>query len=101
MDLLQISRNQLISEVYESKKMICRLINLPRDIQGNISISLIPYLSMVCDGIDSLFQTEESIVFSSEFEDINGKSFTTLIKKVRASSKLLTDKKNYVLQLKC
>ncbi|MCC3648147.1 hypothetical protein JGK52_15910 [Cytobacillus oceanisediminis] len=100
MDLLQVSRSQLISEVYESKKMIYRLINLPEDIQSNISISLLPYLSMICDGIDSLFQTQDTVVLSSKFEDINGKSFTTLIKKIRASSKLLTDKRNLRTSIK-
>lgn len=100
MDLVQVSRNQLISEVYECKKMLYRLINLPKDVQSNISNSLLPYLSMLCDGIDNLFQTEDPVVLSSKFEDINGKSFTTLIKKVRASSKLLTDKKNLRISIK-
>ncbi|MCS1383549.1 hypothetical protein ACIQXG_21870 [Lysinibacillus sphaericus] len=93
MDLLQVSKSQLISEVYECKKMIYRLTNLPKNIQSNISNSLLPYLSMIVDGIDSLFLTEDTIVLSSKFEDINGESFTKLIKKIRVSSKLLTDKK--------
>ncbi|MBM7631019.1 hypothetical protein [Geomicrobium sediminis] len=100
MNLLQVSRSQLISEIYESNKMIYRLINLPKDIQPNISSSLLPYMSMICDGIDSLFQTEDTVVLSSRFEDINGKSFTTLIKNIRASSKLLTDKKNIRTSIK-
>lgn len=94
MDLLQASRSQLISEIYECNKMIYRLINLPENIRSYISNSLLPYLSMICDGIDSLFQTEDTVVLSSKFEDINGMSFTTLIQKIRASSKLLTDKKS-------
>lgn len=94
MNLLQASRSQLISEIYECNKMIYRLINLPEDIRSYTSNSLLPYLSMICDGIDSLFQTEDTVVLSSKFEDINGISFTTLIKNIRASSKLLTDKKN-------
>ncbi|WP_391115878.1 hypothetical protein [Psychrobacillus sp. L3] len=100
MDLVQVSRSQLISEVYECKKMLYRLINLPEDVRSNISNSLLPYLSMICDGIDNLLQTEDSVVLSSLFEDINGKSFTTLIKKIRASSKLLTDKKNLRISIK-
>lgn len=100
MDLVRVSRSQLISEVYECKKMLYRLINLPEDVRPNISNSLLPYLSMICDGIDNLFQTEDPVVLSSKFEDINGKSFTTLIKKVRASSKLLTDKKNLRISIK-
>lgn len=100
MDLLQVSRSQLISEVYECKKMIYRLINLPEDIQSSISSSLLPYLSMICDGIDCLFQIEDTVVLSSKFEDINGKSFTALIKKIRASSKLLTDKRNLRTSIK-
>lgn len=100
MDSLQVSRSQLISEVYECKKMLYRLINLPEDVRSNISNSLLPYLSMICDGIDNLFQTEDPVVLSSKFEDINGKSFTTLIKKIRASSKLLTDKKNLRISIK-
>lgn len=100
MDLVQVSRSQLISEVYECKKMLYRLINLPKDVQSTISHLLLPYLSMLCDGIDNLFQTEDSVLLSSKFEDINGKSFTTLIKKVRASSKLLTDKKNLRTSIK-
>ena len=93
MDLLQVSRSQLISEIYESNKMMYRLINLPDDIRPYISNSLLPYLAMICDGIDSLFQTKDTVALSSEFEDINEISFTTLIQKIRASSKLLTDKK--------
>ena len=91
MDLLHVSRAQLISEVYESKKMSYRLINLPRDIQGYVATSLLPYLSLICDGIDSLFEAN-NILPSSEFEDINEISFTKLIGRTRASSKLLTDK---------
>jgi hypothetical protein len=34
MDLLQVSRSQLISEVYACKKMLYRLINLPKDTIG-------------------------------------------------------------------
>lgn len=59
MDLLQVSRSQLISEIYECNKMIYRLINLPIAIRANISSSLLPYMSMICDGIDSLFRTED------------------------------------------
>lgn len=94
MDILKASRSQLIGEIYECNKMIYRLINLPEDIRSYTSNSLLPYLSMICDGIDSLFQTEDTVVRSSKFEDINGMSFTMLIKKIRASSKLLTDRKS-------
>lgn len=100
MDLLQISRSQLISEVYESEKMLNRLKNVPLDSRSYISSSLLPYLSMICDGIVSLFPDEDTVVLSREFEDINGKSFTTLIKKIRASSKLLTDKRNIRTSIK-
>ncbi len=91
MDLLHVSRVQLISEAYESKKMIYRLTNLPRDVQSYVSTSLLPYLSLICDGIDSLFENNNTVL-SSEFEDINEISFTKLIGRTRASSKLLTDK---------
>lgn len=92
MDLLSISRLNLISEIYESKKMIFRIINLPEETQSLVATSFTPYLSMICEGIDSLFKDNERK--SSEiFGDINGKSFTYLIGKTRASSKLLTDKK--------
>lgn len=92
MDLLDASRAQLISEVYESKKMIYRLISLPSDTQGYVSTSLLPYMSLICDGIDSLFK-EDNIALSSGFEDVNEISFTKLIGRTRASAKLLTDKK--------
>lgn len=92
MDLLQVSRIQLINEAYECKKMMYRLINLPKHAQSYISPSLLPYLSLICDGIDTLFQSNNT-VWSSEFEDINEISFTKLIRRTRASSKLLTDKK--------
>lgn len=91
MDLLHVSRVQLISEAYESKKMIYRLTNLPKDVQSYVSTSLLPYLSLICDGIDSLFENNDTVL-SSEFEDINEISFTKLIGRTRASSKLLTDK---------
>jgi hypothetical protein len=74
--------------------MIYRLINLPEDIRSYVSNSLLPYLSMICDGIDSLFQIEDTDVLSSKFEEVNGISFTMLIQKIRASSKLLTDEKS-------
>lgn len=93
MDTLQASRNQLISEIEECTKMILRLIQLPTHISSHISPSLLPYLSMICDGIDNLFSIEDKLSNSSDFEDINGIPFTTLIKKIRASAKLLTDKK--------
>lgn len=80
--------------------MIYRLINLPEDIQSNVSGSLLPYLAMICDGIDDLFQTKDIVVLSSKFEDINSQSFTTLINKIRVSSKLLTDKKNIRTSIK-
>lgn len=92
MDLLSISRLNLISEVYESKKMIFRIINLPEEIQPLVTTSFIPYLSMICDGIDSLFKDNETKP-SEIFGDVGGKSFTYLIGKTRASSKLFTDKK--------
>lgn len=92
MNLLHISREQLISEVYESKKMMYRLMNLPKEVQSYLSISLLPYLSLICDGIDSLFESNGT-VFLSDFEDINKISFTKIIGKTRASSKLLTDKR--------
>ena len=91
MNLLDVSRAQLIREVYESKKMIYRLISLPSETQGYVSTSLLPYLSMICDGIDSLFK-EDNIALSSDFEDVNEISFTKLIGRTRASAKLLTDK---------
>ena len=47
---------------------------------------------MICDGIDSLFQTEDTVL-SSKYEDINEICFTTQFQKIRASSKLLSDKK--------
>ncbi|WP_270345809.1 hypothetical protein [Lactococcus petauri] len=92
MSLLVISRKQLLFELYESKKMIYRIINLPPQSQSLISMSISPFLSLLCDGIDSLF-SEGEIKLSEGMGNIGNISFTKLMTQNRASIKLLTDKK--------
>jgi len=87
----------LIDDVYESKKIIFRLLNMPKDVQSMTSLSLLPYLAMIYDGIDILPPLGKEIN-SCEFAKVNGQEFTKLIKKVRVSSKLLTDKKALINQ---
>lgn len=92
MSLLVISRKQLLFELYESKKMMYRIINLPSESQILLSMSISPFLSLLCDGIDSLF-SEGELKLSESIGKIDNISFTKLMAQNRASIKLLTDKK--------
>ncbi|CDO04203.1 hypothetical protein BN988_02753 [Oceanobacillus picturae] len=92
MNLLDISRRQLLYELYESKKMIYRILNLPVKSQSLIAMSISPFLSLLCDGIDNLF-SEENSKLSESLGLIDEVSFTKLMSQNRASIKLLTDKK--------
>lgn len=92
MDLLNLSRLQLFNELYESKKMIYRVLNLSSDVQSMLSISLSPFLSLLCNSIDDLFSSDENKI-SDNFEEIMGIKVSKLISQNRASVKLLTDKK--------
>lgn len=55
-------------------------------------MSISPFLSLLCEGIDNLF-SEDDIKFSENYGLIYGMSFTKLMNQNRASVKLLTDKK--------
>lgn len=92
MSLLVISRKQLLFELYESKKMIYRIINLPSESQSLISMSISPFLSLLCDGIDSLF-SEGELKLSESIGKIDNISFTKLMTQNRVSIKLLADEK--------
>lgn len=92
MNLLDISRRQLLYELYESKKMIYRILNLPVKSQSLVSMSISPFLSLLCDGIDNLF-SEENSKLSESLGLIDEVSFTKLMSQNRASIKILTDKK--------
>lgn len=92
MSLLVISRKQLLFELYESKKIMYRIINLPSESQILLSMSISPFLSLLCDGIDSLF-SEGELKLSESIGKIDNISFTKLMAQNRASIKLLTDKK--------
>lgn len=92
MNLEDISKRQLLFELYETKKMLYRIISLPPEAQSLISMSISPFLSLLCDGIDNLF-SEGDLKLSEEIGEIEGVSFTKLMSQNRASVKLLTDKK--------
>ena len=92
MNLLDVSRKQLLYELYESKKMLYRILNLPVKSQSLVSMSISPFLSLLCDGIDNLF-SEENTRLSENLGLIDEISFTKLMSQNRASIKLLTDKK--------
>lgn len=90
--ILEASRTQLLTEIYEAKKMLYRILNLPTESQSLISMSISPFLSLLCEGIDNLF-SEDDVKFSENYGLIYGMSFTKLMNQNRASVKLLTDKK--------
>jgi len=92
LNLLDVSKRQLLYELYESKKMIFRILRLPVKSQSLVSMSIPPFLSLLCDGIDKLFSEDNSKI-SEEFGLINEISFTKLMSQNRASIKLLTYKK--------
>lgn len=92
MNLEDISKRQLLFELYETKKMLYRIISLPPEAQSLISMSISPFLSLLCDGIDNLF-SEGNMKLSEEIGGIEGVSFTKLMSQNRSSVKLLTDKK--------
>lgn len=92
MNLLDISRSQLLSELYDSQKVMYRILNLQSESQILISMSISPYLSLLCEGIDRLF-SDDDLKRSEKLGEIEGISFTELMTKNRASMKLLTDKK--------
>ncbi|MFS1008908.1 hypothetical protein ACFC8U_06040 [Enterococcus casseliflavus] len=90
--ILEASRTQLLTEIYEAKKMLYRILSLPTESQSLISMSISPFLSLLCEGIDNLF-SEDDVKFSENYGLIYGMSFTKLMNQNRASVKLLTDKK--------
>lgn len=92
MNLLDVSRRQLLYELYESKKMIYRILDLPKKTRNLVSMSISPFLSLLCDGIDKLF-SEGNSKLSERLGLIDEESFTKLMSQNRASTKLLTDKK--------
>ena len=87
----QISLTELMIEAIEAKKLLYRVLTCPKDMQALISMPLVPYLSLICDGLDSFLGSSGSS--SKEFEDILGVPFTKLIRNSRSSVKLLSDKK--------
>lgn len=84
----EISINELMTEVMQSKLLLHRLIQYPKEVQSILSLPLTPYLSNICSGLDTFIQG------SKKFDDIGGIKFRKLINNNRASVKLLSDKKS-------
>lgn len=56
----QISLTELMIEAIEAKKLLYRVLNCPKDMQALISMPLVPYLSLICDGLDSFLGSSGS-----------------------------------------
>ncbi|BDR57447.1 hypothetical protein [Xylocopilactobacillus apis] len=92
MDLLYLSRAQLISDLIEAEKLIYRIINLPKMTQSILSICIFPILSLICVGVDDLF-SEKDLKLSKDLGLNDQIDFTKLLAKSRSSLKLYTDSK--------
>lgn len=95
--LKQISYQELLIEVQEMYEILHKLVNSDRKINSQISISLIPYLSFLSDGLD-FFHEETKKVHSSWYKEIEGNTLKQLIKDSRSTLKLYSDfKENQII----
>lgn len=90
MKISKASRSLLLSELYESKKMIFRIVNLPEPAKNYVIMSVSPFLSLLCVGIDDLFSDDSKL--SEGYGSKHKLDFANLVAKNRSSIKLLTDK---------
>ncbi|MFB8675509.1 hypothetical protein [Enterococcus gallinarum] len=88
--LQKVSFILLSQESAEAKQIIHQLVNSRFKQQEELSISIIPFLSSVCDGWLSFFQSQNIDMELSFIENI---SFDKLVKSTRVSYKLYSDKK--------
>lgn len=88
--LQKVSFILLSQECAEAKQIIHQLVNSRFKQQEELSISIIPFLSSVCDGWLSFFQSQNIDMELSFIENI---SFDKLVKSTRVSYKLYSDKK--------
>lgn len=89
--LQKISFVMLSQESAESKQIIYQLVNSKSKQQSQLGISIIPFLSSVCDGWLTLFRSQSIDV---ELPNIENIPFDKLVKSTRVSYKLYSDKKH-------
>ena len=89
--LQKISFVLLSQESAESKQIMYQLANSRFKQQDQLSISIIPFLSSVCDGWLTLFKLHN---MDMELPNIENIPFDKLVKSTRVSYKLYSDKKH-------
>lgn len=89
--LQKISFILLSQESAVAKQILYQLINSRLKKQDQLNISIIPFLSSVCDGWLTLFNLFNIDI---NFPDIENVSFPKLVKLTRVSYKLYSDKKH-------
>lgn len=88
--LQKVSFILLSQESAEAKQIIHQLVNSRFKHQEQLSISMIPFLSSICDGWLSFLKKQNVNIELSVIENI---SFDKLVKSTRVSYKLYSDKK--------
>lgn len=92
MKLLQETSLILLSqESAEVKQIIYQLVNSRLKQQDQLNITIVPFLSSVCDGWLTFFKSQNIDI---EIPSIENVSFDKLVKSTRVSYKLYSDKKH-------
>lgn len=86
----RVSLTILFQESAEVKQIMYQMINTQNKEQGQLNISIIPFLSSVCDGWLNFFEEQN---MDMELPSIENISFQELVKSTRVSYKLYSDKK--------
>ncbi|KAF3302731.1 hypothetical protein FPV21_00420 [Carnobacterium sp. PL12RED10] len=92
MELLQETSFILLSqESVEVKQIIYQLVNSRFKQQDQLNISILPFLSSICDGWLTFFKSQNIEI---EIPSIENVPFDRLVKSTRVSYKLYSDKKH-------
>lgn len=86
----KVSLTILFQESAEAKQVMYQIINTQNKEQGELNISIIPFLSSVCDGWLNFFEEQNMDMELPRIENI---PFQELVKSTRVSYKLYSDKK--------
>lgn len=88
----EVSQLIVIKESVQAKNLLLNILKSESGVQSIMSMSLIPYLSNLCLGID------EILCPISKIEELS--SYTNMLKRNRVGMKLLSDKKRFGKKLK-
>lgn len=89
--LQKVSFVLLSQESAEAKQIMHQIINSRAKQQAQLNISIMPFLSSVCDGWVTLFKSQSMEI---DFPNIENIPFDKLVKSTRVSYKLYSDKKH-------